>query len=191
MSSYLNELITRLGPEVHPFERTDPNKKPAEEEIIDFSQKAYDAIADEPPDPTSHHITNSEIQILGNFDEHIGVSSDLITIPQDKMFVWLIYMKDGELQFRIIPDNTENPQGKNKIGGRPNVCHSNLSAGGKALQGGECWWCDEAKTMYVNYKSGRYRAVTLVQWKAVVEFFNHVGYKKVIRINPKGWTLQN
>lgn len=191
MAETLDDLIERLGPEAFPYERTEPGKKPADEEVIDFSKSAYDAIRDKPPDPTSHHVASNEILVKGEAELNKEINSDQITIPKEKMFIWLIYKKDAELQFRILPDNFVNEVGKNKVGGRPNACHSNLSAGGKALQGGECWWCDETKTMYVNYKSGRYGAKTITQWNAVVEFFNHVGYKNVVRINPKGWTLQN
>lgn len=191
MAETLDDLIERLGPEAFPFERTEPGKKPAEEEVIDFSDAAYDAIRDEPPDPSSHHVVNNEIQLKTAYDESNGINSDQIAIPKEKMFIWLIYKKKGALQFRIIPDNFENEAGKNKVGGRPNACHSNLAAGEKALQGGECWWCNETNTMYVNYKSGRYGAKTIKQWNAVVEFFKYVGYKNVIKINPKGWTLQN
>jgi hypothetical protein len=189
--NYLEDLINRLGPEVLPFERTEPSKKPAEEEVIDFSQQAYNAIKDDSPTPYSHHVMANEIKITGQLDEKQSVGSDSLSIPYNKMYIWLIYIKDGGLEFRIIPDSMENSEGKKKVGGRPNVCHSNISAGDKALQGGECWWCDETKTMYVNYKSGRYRAVTMAQWDAVIEFFNYVGYKNVVRINPKGWTLRN
>jgi hypothetical protein len=192
MSNYLQELIERLGPETLPFGRTsNPNREPADEEIIDFSNHAYDAIDDGSPNPTTHHIAANEVKITATVNEDLGISEDAIDIPKNKMFIWLIYRKDNLLHFKLIPDNFENTVGKNKIGGRPNACHSNLSAGGKALQGGECWWCEEIKTMYVNNRSGRYGAVTIEQWKAVKDFFHHVKYANVVLINPKGWKLQN
>jgi hypothetical protein len=172
----LDDLIKRLGPEVLPFERdNDPTKKPASEEVIDLSSFAYDAINDEPPEPRSHHMTVQEIEKL----------------PKGKMYIWLVYFKNGELNFRIINDNFENKVGIAKVGGRRNVCHSNISAGEKALQGGECWWCDETKTMYINYKSGRYGAKTQEQWNAVQDFFKHVGYENVQPIIPVGWELKS
>lgn len=176
MTYSLEELIENMGPEVMPFERNEePTKKPAAEEVIDFSIYTYNAIKDDSPEPNTHHINIEEEKIL----------------PKEKMFIWLIYKRKDELCFRLIPDNFENRAGKNKVGGRPNVCHSNISAGGKALQGGECWWCEATKTMYVNYKSGRYGAKTTYQWEAVLKFFEYVGYKKVKPIIPKGWKLKN
>jgi hypothetical protein len=175
LDEYLADLIARLGPQVLPFGRTEnPDKVYPEDERINFLQQTYDAINDGVPDPLL------DLQM-----------AEINTLPKDKMYIWLILIIDGTLIFRMIPDQHENPAGKNKIGGRANVCHSNISAGGHALQGGECWWCGETGCMYVNPKSGRYGAVTLVQWNAVLEFFGHVGYNKVEPILPPGWKFQS
>ena len=171
---YLADLIARLGPEVLAFGRTeDPERDFPDEEKINFFDETYNAIKDGVPEPLLD-LLNAEIPIL----------------PKNKMYIWLILLIDGQLYFRMIPDQHENPQGK-IVGGRSNVCHSNISAGGMALQGGECWWCNETGYMYVNPKSGRYGAATLIQWKAVLDFFDHVGYKKLEPILPPGWKFQN
>ncbi len=172
---YIADLIIRLGPEVLAFGRTDdPQRVYPPEERISFFDQTYNAIEDGVPEPLL------DLQI-----------AEITSWPKNKMYIWLILLIDGELHFRLIPDQHANPQGKATIGGRANVCHSNISAGGLALQGGECWWCNETGYMYVNPKSGRYGATTLTQWNAVLEFFDYVGYKKLEPILPPGWQFQN
>jgi len=175
LQEYLADLIARLGPEILPFGRTEnPKKVYPEEERISFLHQTYDAINDGIPEPLL------DLQV-----------AEIDVLPKGKMYIWLIFLIDGNLNFRLIPDQHENPAAKNKIGGRENVCHSNISAGGHALQGGECWWCGQKGRIYVNPKSGRYGAETLVQWNAVLEFFGHVGYSNVEPVLPPGWKFQN
>lgn len=167
----LDTLIEQMGPETNPFGRKpEVNQTVHNEEKIDFSQMAFNAINDGSPEPKIY-IQLDEVEKL----------------PKDKMFIWLVYLKNGEVHFKMIPDSTENPDGKKIVGGRKNVCHTNLSAGEKALQGGECWWCEDSKTMYVNRKSGRYGAITKPQWDAVLEFFKFVGYQNVVDSNFIEW----
>ncbi|ONF90885.1 hypothetical protein [Leptospira santarosai] len=157
-----DDWIRRLGPEVLPYTRYNQDKTVREEERIDLSSFSFDAINDGSPIPDLNFI-----------DEERS------NLPNSKKYIWLIYVKKGEINFRIIPDSYPNNEGKKKLG-RENVCHTNLSGGKLALQGGECWWSESSKTMYVNDQSGRYPSETEAQFQAVIEFFKFVGYKNVI-----------
>lgn len=104
--------------------------------------------------------------------------SELDKLPVSKKYLWIIDEFQGDLRLRIIPEVTENI---NRIH-KPIVCHSNMTSCNEALQGGECWWCKETQTMYINPKSGRYGAETTKQWEAVKEFFKLIGYSNLIDI---------
>ncbi|WP_061216275.1 hypothetical protein [Leptospira santarosai] len=156
------EWIEKLGPEALPFTRANQHRTVTEEEKIDLSFFSFDAINDGSPEPNLEFIYEEK----GSF-------------PESKKYIWLIYLKNGEINFRIIPDSYPNQAGINNYG-RKNVCHTNLSGGELALQGGECWWSESSKTMFVNNQSGRYPSETEAQFQAVIEFFKFVGYKNVV-----------
>jgi hypothetical protein len=108
---------------------------------------------------------------------------DVSKLPEKKKYLWIIDEVDGELRLRIIPEITPNKDRKHK----PIVCHSNMTACGMALQGGECWWSEETKAMYINPKSGRYGAESLEQWEAVREFFIQIGYTNLYDSISPSW----
>jgi hypothetical protein len=166
-------LIDRLGPPVYPFER----KKEQHIGIMpgdckDFSESTEDKSSNGSP------VINLELID----DECINVWK----LPENKKYLWIIDEIGNKLRLRFIPEVVENKERKHK----PIVCHSNITACGKALQGGECWWCEETKTLYINPKSGRYGAETIEQWEAVKEFFIEIGYTKLVDIKPAPWKLK-
>lgn len=166
-------LIERLGPAIHPYERKKeqaPDLLPGE--CVDFSNKVEDKSKNGSP--------QLDLQLIA--DE----CKDFTKLPEKKKYLWVIDEIEGDLRLRIIPEVTTNDDRKHK----PIVCHSNMTACGKALQGGECWWCEESKTMFINPKSGRYGAETVEQWQAVNEFFVKIGYSNLIDSISSTWALK-
>lgn len=169
----IKSLAERLGPAILPYER---KKEQATEllpgECVDFSYRTEDRSNNGSPE----------------FDLNLSSQEciDLAKLPEIKKFLWIIDEVDGSLRLRIIPEVTPNEERKHKR----IVCHSNMTACGKALQGGECWWCEETKTMFINPKSGRYGAETVEQWEAVKEFFIQIGYSKLNDSISSTWVLK-
>lgn len=158
-------LKKKLGPAVKPYERRkDQSPELLEGECDDFSNQTEDKSSNGEP-INDLHLSPAEC-------------SELDKLPESKKYLWIIDEFQGALRLRIIPEVTRNINRVHK----PIVCHSNMTACGEALQGGECWWCKETQTIYINPKSGRYGAETDEQWKAVKEFFISIGYSKLIDI---------
>lgn len=160
----IQDLIDRLGPETQAFGRWNPQNRDVEQtEVIDFGFASYDAIGDGRPEPP----LDLPLELEKKFP-----------LPNDLKFIWLIFLDGDFVKFLLIADSHPNQYAHAVGAGRKNVCHTNLSGGREALQGGECWWCEDSKTMWVNSRSGRFGARTSVQWEAVLEFFRLV-YKHV------------
>ena len=73
----------------------------------------------------------------------------------------------------MMLDATPNPAAE-----RGNVCHTNITGGMPALQGGELWFGEDGN-VYINNASGRYGANSILQEEAVIEYFNLLGYDVV------------
>ncbi len=146
-------LLMQLGPEVEPFERTGYDRKIEEGEDILFN--CYNATDDDRPTDVLE-VDPTEID----------------SNPQHNKYIWII-CKNG---LYIILEATKNDKAK-----RGCVCHSNITEGKKALQGGEMWFGNDRR-IYINYKSGRYGAITVIHQQAVLSYFRTVGYKEVIDI---------
>lgn len=171
---YISDLIKRLGEPVLPYGRLSQSQELLDGECDDYSPK------------TENHSTNGKPNLTYNIT--LEECADKLKLPSEKKFLWLIdFDEDKNLRLRLIPEQTENKNRKHK----PIVCHSNFTQCGEALQGGECWWCDETETIYINPSSGRYGAVSVEQWDAVLEFFGFAGYKKVVDSNFITWNIQN
>ena len=84
-------------------------------------------------------------------------------------YLWIINNDGLFLQLEATP---------NPAAARGCICHTNLTAGAKAYQGGELWFHEDG-TLYVNYSSGRYGAETKKQRNGVLKYFGEVGYTKV------------
>lgn len=168
------DFIKRLGEPVLPYGRLAQSRELLEGECDDFSSKIQ------------NHTSNGKPNLEYNLKPE--ECTDKLTLPPNKKFLWLIdFDEKKNLRLRMIPELTENKGRKHK----PIVCHSNFTQCGEALQGGECWWCDETETIYVNPSSGRYGAIDVEQWNAVLEFFGIAGYKKVVDSNFITWNIQN
>lgn len=88
-------------------------------------------------------------------------------------YLWII----DEQGLKVMPESTPNPYSDRKI-----VCHTNITGGAPALQGGELWFGDDGK-VYLNYKSGRYGAkigsLGTAHRIAVLEFFRSLSFDPV------------
>lgn len=167
----MSTLTERLGPAVFAYGR----KGSQSPDLLDGECEDFSGMSDDKSNNGSPAID------LGLKDAEC---TDIYKLPEKKKYLWIIDEFNGELRLRLIPEQTENKHRVHKA----IVCHSNLTACGQALQGGECWWCDETKRMFVNPKSGRYGATTVVQWVAVLEYFGKIGFNVVNTISPE-WKL--
>jgi hypothetical protein len=153
MPAPTEQHIQILGPSVLPFERQGFIRDMLDGEEIHFDGQLYDATDDGKP----HDV--------------VEVNPDTIELdPEAGRYLWVI----TEIGMHIILEATPNPASP-----RQKVCHSNITGGQPALQGGELWFGTD-ECVYINYRSGRYGAVTEEQEQIVVDYFKFVGYDKVI-----------
>lgn len=149
------EHIELLGPAVLPFERRGFDRDVLEGEDIHFIDDLYDATDDGKPENV------------------IEVNPETIDVdPKTGRYLWVITATG----MHIILEATPNPASQRQI-----VVHSNITGGKAALQGGELWFGTDG-VVYINYRSGRYGAMTEQQMQTVVEYFNYVQYEKVVVI---------
>ena len=145
-------LLARLGPAVSPFERSDFSRDVLVGEDVIFLDYIISLESGRiPPD------------VLRQDTDNVDASS------QDKKYLWVI---DSE-GLRVIPEITPNP-----LAARGCVCHTNITGRRKALQGGELWFGVD-DTVYINNQSGRFKAVTLDQRQAVLDYFRQLGFSVV------------
>ncbi|MBO0931169.1 hypothetical protein [Fibrella aquatilis] len=106
-----------------------------------------------------------------------GKPSETIVTPVDEIkyersvgrYLWVIDRYGLKLILEATPNNAL---------ARGIVCHTNITGGEPALQGGELWFGDDGK-VYINNKSGRYGSATPVQDAAVFDYFVSLGYDVV------------
>lgn len=152
MAKPTGNLLVRLGPEAEAFERTNKNNESISKRTILKGEK-------KPFDESVINLTN------GDFGKLILTNKNDLSF--ETRYLWIIN-QDGLF---VISENTENLEASRKV-----VCHSNITKGEKALQGGELWFLS-SKHIIINYKSGRYGAETEVQEQAVIEYFESLGFK--------------
>ena len=144
-----------LGPSVLAFERRGFDRDLQEGEAIHFVDHLYDATDDGKPENV------------------VEVNPETIELdPETGRYLWVII----ETGMHIILEATVNDASQRK-----KVCHSNITGGQAALQGGELWFGTDEK-VYINYRSGRYGAMTDEHMQTVVDYFIYVGYEQVIVI---------
>ena len=163
-----------LGPLILPFGRnmrTDKIKELAKGEgiLYDIEQGVYDAKNDGNPDNV---VYISEVNFNLLIDDCSRYRDDFF----ESKYLWVI----GIFGLRLIRENTRNSA---RVGEKKYVCHTNLTGGNEAYQGGELWFCKDGR-IGINYFSDRYGATTVAQWKAVIQHFQNVGYNKVIELVP-------
>ena len=142
-----------MGPAVLPFERRGFDRDVLQGEAIHFRDHHYDATDDGKPPNV------------------VEVNPDTIELdPETGRYLWII----DSMGMKLILEATPNPAAERQI-----VCHSNLTGGERALQGGELWFGTDEK-IYINFRSGRYGAITEEQEQTVIEYFKFVGYEEIM-----------
>jgi hypothetical protein len=150
------QLLDLLGPAVLPFERRGFDRDILEGEDVNYAERLYDATDDGLPEQA---VCVPPKSILEN--------------PKYGRYLWVITANG----MHIILEATPNPNAARKV-----VCHSNITGGAPALQGGELWFGTDNK-VYINYRSGRYGAINEAQMEAVVAYFGYVGYEEVVVVD--------
>lgn len=158
------EQFETLGPEVFPCKRR--IDKGTFRGIIKDGEAVFEKGETVLFNDFVHNITASGLP-----DNIINLAVDDIinSSPLVGKYLWVID-KSG---LKIIPESTPNPAVTRKM-----VCHTNITGGMPALQGGELWFGEDNR-VYVNNKSGRYGADTDVQEKAVIAYFISLGLEAV------------
>ena len=150
------DLIARLGPETYPFER----RRPLGRSVVAGEDIVFEAF------------NASEGGLPPNY---MSTPVDLIfTQGKHGLYLWVI----DQNGLKILLEATPNLASERGI-----VCHTNITGGAPALQGGELWFGEDSK-LYLNYQSGRYGAATDVQRQAVLDYFAAVGYE-VVSLPPR------
>lgn len=137
MNELPDEWQTRLGPAVLPFERTQFVRKVLDGEAVMFVDDIIDVI-------------RSGVDGVMRIATSTIISADP---PMQGKYLWII----DESGLKLISEATSNPYAARGV-----VCHTNITGGDPAYQGGELWFGDDGK-VYINNRSGRYGANTLAQ----------------------------
>lgn len=152
MPSDSNAILERLGPAVLPFERSNFNREVLPGEDVIF---------------LDYIISLESGQVPANCLR--CDSSDPSLLPSDLKYLWVI----DHNGLRIIHEMTPN-----SLAARGCVCHTNITGNRKAFQGGELWFGKD-DTIYVNNQSGRFKAITIAQQQAVLEYFRRLGFSVI------------
>ena len=144
-----------IGPLAGPFERTNKRfgeqRQATAEECEDFRAMCYDASKDGKPE---------DVRIaLG------GVLDD------DAKYLWIINDKG---LFLLWEPTYANPSTRHM------VCHTNLTAGEPAYQGGQLWFLEDGSVI-IDFHSGRYGATSNLEEDGVLAYFKLVGYEVRMR----------
>lgn len=152
MSKPTGLLLQRLRPDVLPFERYNSKNTKTPRSVLVGEALTF-------PDKT--------LPIIGTANNNLVIFSGDESDRSSSMYLWII----DENGLRIILESTPNLQAARGI-----VCHSNITAGQRALQGGEVWFLSEDSVM-LNFNSGRYGAATTDHEEAVELYWTGLGFK--------------
>ena len=167
------EEIKLFGPLIPPFGRNTREDKlkrieKGEDIFFDIPNGAYDAVNNNKPINCIHISTENFNLLIENCPKY---REDFF----NEKYLWVI----GTWGLRLIRENTRNEARVIK----KYVCHTNLTGGLDAYQGGEIWFCEDNR-IGINYFSDRYGATTREQWNAVIQHFKNVGYNNVVELFP-------
>jgi hypothetical protein len=153
MAKPSGSLLKRLGPEVEPFERLNRNNNSlTKRQVLIGEKKSFDNLI---IDATEGIINKNKIEITSKNN-----------LNEENRYLWVI---DSNGLYLLIEKTVNNEAQRKK------VCHSNITKGKKALQGGELWFIG-VKHIILNFCSGRYGAENLSQENAVIEYFESLGF---------------
>lgn len=154
-NSRKTELLINLGPLTLPFGRTsEPGRSIEKGAAILFP--SYNANHNGTPDDVVY------------YNDAEGIHNN----KKESTYLWII-SQNGDLL--ILLEQTPN-----KNSPRKHVCHTNITGGAEAYQGGELWFISDQKII-INRKSGRYGGNDS-QEKYIIEYFELSGYE--VSITP-------
>jgi len=169
MPALTPEEKKNLGKFINPFERSktktiEKNLFDGEKHNDEFTDFIHDGIENNEP-PQFVKITVDELT-----EKKILSGSSYA----EKCFLWII----DDVSIKIIWEKTSNVRRYPK----QYVCHTNITACGKAYIGGEMYFCEDGN-IYVNFMSDRYGWPETDEHKrCAIEYIKKVGYKNVINI---------
>ncbi len=158
--------ISELGPPTLPFGRSDSKTIESllrgEDIVYTEETGVYDATDNSYPDG-HEKISPLELTVVQNPEQPLF----------EKKYLWVITSE----RVLFIKESTLNP-----LSERGNVCHTNLTGGSEALQGGELYFSEDG-TLYINNKSDRYGCYRdgrdkNIQRDAVLKYFRTI-YERV------------
>lgn len=139
------ELLLYLGPITNPFGRT-----PVVRKLLIGEDIVY----------LSFNASN------GGVPSGVVFYNNTLNNIKESTYLWVID-KQGEIL--ILLEQTINEKSP-----RGHICHTNITGGEPAYQGGEMWFIDNT-TIVINQKSGRYGG-TEEQMKYIIKYFELSGY---------------
>ena len=92
-------------------------------------------------------------------------------LDDDAKYLWIINDKG---LFLLWEPTYANPSTRHM------VCHTNLTAGEPAYQGGQLWFLEDGSVI-IDFHSGRYGATSNLEEDVVVAYFKLVGYEVQMR----------
>ena len=165
------EEINQFGPLIPPFgrnTRTDKAKvlNRGEDILYGLDSGAYDATSNGLPE----NVVLIEKKYFELLIKNCGKYRDDF---EEQKYLWVI----GTWGLRMILEHTRNTARRPK----QYVCHTNLTGGMEAYQGGELWFCEDGR-VGINWFSDRYGATSIDQWKTVVSHFKRVNYTNLVEL---------
>jgi hypothetical protein len=167
MPSLSDQERKLLGPLISAFEESKKTGdraevKAGESERDDFEEFIHDAIDDGRPEQRYVELSRDELTLLRSEGRY-----------PDKCFLWVI----DENSIKMIREKIRNDRRTHKS---DCVCHTNLTANGKAFAGGELFFGEDGN-VYVNPLSDRYggeRLLSNMRWETIVTYFRKVWHGK-------------
>ena len=155
MSKPTGLLLQRLRPDVLPFERYNSKNPETPRSVLVGEALTF-------PDKI--------LPIIGTANNNLVIFSGDESDRSSSMYLWII----DENGLRILLESTPNLQAARGI-----VCHSNITGGEPALQGGEVWFLSE-DSILLNFRSGRYGADTPDHEEAVELYWSELGFTVMV-----------
>ena len=168
------EHIGILGPPINPFERS-PNKPPFDfEKLMEIGEAQNDEFAYAIHDGFNNGRPTTPDLILTIHER------DLNRILEggkylEKCYLWIIDDVSIKIIWELTPNVLRGAANPNK----PYVCHTNITGCGKALTGGEMYFCEDGN-IYINFSSDRYGyRGTDERKKRVIEVMEFMKYNNI------------
>lgn len=157
-----DKIVKQLGGKVIPFQRFNEiykkNKQVGRGECDSFNNNVI----------LIDHIEKipKQNRISENINEFNSDNKDAI---KKNRYLWIID-EDG---FKIIFEQTKNLNSDREI-----VCHTNITEGKEAIQGGELWIVSDSK-LFINNMSGRYDHTSDEAFQEAINFIKKIGFDVV------------